>query len=130
MVGYVQRKVKAKYPNFDLSEGSSKGWLELLSKGNLVCPNDRLVTLCQFLKAEFEKFHGKDISRSDNPMESLLDNVTAKLNSPINKETTYIIKLFLKIRFFNRLKWLNEQQQLKESTEKIRRLKQRAQHMY
>ena len=62
-------------------------------------------------------------------MEELLNDVTAKLNCH-TKELTYVIQLFLKIRFFNRLKWLNEQHQLKESTEKIRRLKQRAQHMY
>ena len=62
-------------------------------------------------------------------MKELLNDVTAKLSCN-TKELTYVIQLFLKIRFFNRLKWLNEQHQLKESTEKIRRLKQRAQHMY
>ena len=129
MVGYVQRKLQTKYPNFDISEGSSEGWLKLLSRGNLVNPNDRLVSLCEFLESEFAKFHGADISRSYNPMEELLNDVTAKLNCH-TKELTYVIQLFLKIRFFNRLKWLNEQHQLKESTEKIRRLKQRAQHMY
>ena len=129
MVGYVQRKLQTKYPNFDISEGSSEGWLKLLSRGNLVNPNDRLVSLCEFLESEFAKFHGADISRSYNPMEELLNDVTAKLNCH-TKELTYVIQLFLKIRFFNRLKWLNEQHQLKESTEKICRLKQRAQHMY
>ena len=129
MVGYVQRKLQTKYPNFDISEGSSEGWLKLLSRGNLVNPNDRLVSLCEFLESEFAKFHGADISRSYNPMEELLNDVTAKLNCH-TKELTYVIQLFLKIRFFNRLKWLNELHQLKESTEKICRLKQRAQHMY
>ena len=129
MVGYVQRKLKTKYPNYEISEGSSEGWLKVLSRGNLINPNERLVSLCEYLESEFAKFHGLGISRSYDPMKELLNDVTAKLSCN-TKELTYVIQLFLKIRFFNRLKWLNEQHQLKESTEKIRRLKQRAQHMY
>ena len=129
MVGYVQRKLQTKYPNFDISEGSSEGWLKLLSRGNLVNPNDRLVSLCEFLESEFAKFHGADISRSYyNPMEELLNDVTAKSNCHTKELTCHTV--IFKNPFFNRLKWLNEQHQLKESTEKICRLKQRAQHMY
>ena len=44
--------------------------------------------------------------------------------------TQYIIKLFLKVRFYNRIKWLNVDQKANLSSEKIRGSKQTCQHLF
>ena len=130
VVGYVQQKAKKKFPTMYLSGGIPKGWLKLLSRGSLTHPNEALVNLCQKLEEEFGKFHGTNIDRGPNPMERLMAKCMGDLLLPLDKKTVYIVKLFLKLRFFNRIKWLNIQQRLSESSEKIRTGKQQLQHIY
>ena len=130
VVGYVQQKAKKKFPNMGLPGGIPKGWLQLLSRGGLTHPNEALVNLCEKLEAVFVDFHGTDINREPNPMERLMAKCMTQLNLPLDKKTVYIVKLYLKLRFFNRIKWLNTQQRLSESKEKIRSGKQHLQHIF
>ena len=130
MVGYVQKKTIRKFPTLKLQHGVPKGWLNLLSRGGLTHPNEALVKLCSILESKFVEFHGQDIDRRPNPLERLFSEAMSDLNLPLDKKTIYVVKLFLKIRFFNRIKWLNSQQKLSESAEKIRTSKQKSQHVY
>ena len=121
MVGYVQKKAVKKFPTLKLPQGVPQGWIHLLSRGGLTHPNEALVKLCTKLEAQFVQFHGEDIDRRPKPLERLFSTSMSNLNLPLDKKTIYIVKLFLKIRFFNRIKWLNCPSLLKksEATKKV-----------
>ena len=128
VVGYVQRKVKKKFPGLDLPEGvhHDAGWIEHLSRGGLTVPNNNLVSLCKKLGSQFSLFHGDNIDMEPEPIERLLNVILSEL--PRDHETVYICTLFVKVRFFNRIKLLNVQIKTAESSEKVRAMKQTAQH--
>lgn len=60
------------------------------------------------------------------PIERLLNVILSEL--PRDHETVYICTLFVEVRFVNRIKLLNVQLKTAESSEKVRAMKQTAQH--
>mgnify|MGYP007025865389 CR=1 FL=1 len=123
VVGYVQRKVKKKFPGLDLPEGvhHDAGWIEQLSRGGLTAPNNNLVSLCKKLDSQFILFHGDKIDMEPEPIERLLNVILSEL--PRDHETVYICTLFVKVR---QIKLLNVQLKTAESSEKVRAMKQTA----
>ena len=130
IAGYVQKKVKEKFPGLIIPEGEkcANKWIENLSRGNLTIPNMDVLEICQDLNKDFEAFHGEFIDMSPNPLERLLKEVLAKQEK--NDIYEYICEIFLKVRFFNRIKHLNVKLKCNESADKIRKKTQEMQHMY
>ena len=130
VVGYIQRKTVKKFPKLhlpmgDISEGS---WISAVSRGHLISPCDRIVKICKKLEAEFNIFHGDNIDMEPNPMERLLDQALRKREN--NEIDNYIVSLYLRFRFFKRLKYLNIKDMYAASAEKIRKNIQTMQHLY
>ena len=71
-------------------------------------------------------FHGDKIDMEPEPIERLLNVILSEL--PRDHETVYICTLFVEVRFVNRIKLLNVQLKTAESSEKVRAMKQTAQH--
>ena len=130
IAGYVQKKVQAKFPGLVMPEGEncSSRWIETLSRGKLTIPNMDILEICKELNKDFEAFHGEFIDMSPNPLERLLKQVLAKQEK--NPIYEYICNIFLKVRFFNRIKHLNVKMKCNESADKIRKRNQEMQHMY
>ena len=76
----------------------------------------------------FQAFHGDLINKEPQPLEKLLNKVL--LRQEKNQMYAYVCELFLKVRFFNRIKFLNVKLRENESAEKIHRCKQQMQHLY
>ena len=130
VVGYVQRKARKKFPGLTIPDGEfdKTKWIENLSLGGLTIPCSAFISLCQKIDDQFSKFHGEKICKEPNPIERLLEKV---LNGvPRSNVLTYICELYIKVRFFNRIKYLNILQKTNESSEKIRKFKQTAQHLF
>ena len=87
-----------------------------------------ILEICKELNKDFEAFHGEFIDMSPNPLERLLKEVLAKQEK--NDIYEYICEIFLKVRFFNRIKHLNVKLKCNESADKIRKKTQEMQHMY
>ena len=73
--------------------------------------------LCKKLEESFSTFHGDKISKAPNAIELLSQKVSVKYNNNI---LNYICNMYLKVRFFNRIKYLNNVLKRKEAAEKIR----------
>ena len=78
--------------------------------------------------SDFEAFHGEFIDMCPNPIKRLLNQVLVKQEE--NDIYAYICNVFLKLRFFNRIKYLNVKLKCNESAEKICKATQQMQHMY
>ena len=92
-------------------------------RGNLVIPSRELFLTVTLLEKEFCTFHGKTIDMAREPIERLLKSMRLK-NPSI---PTDIINLFVKIRFFQRIRHLNVS---KQGHHMIRNLKQKGQFMF
>ena len=55
----------------------------------------------------FDRFHGKSIDFRPNPIERLQKNIVEKYKLTAEHEI-YAANVFIKVRFFNRIKILNE----------------------
>ena len=76
---------------------------------------------------EFCRFHGNKINKNPKPIETLVEEIMK--NKQPSRVLHYVCELYVKVRFFNRLKYLNIQIKAKEASERIRKLKQIAQHI-
>ena len=130
IVGYVQKKLVQRFPQLEIPVGieNPDGWVESLSRGKLTVPNQDLIEICRDLNQAFQAFHGDLINKEPRPLEKLLNKVL--LRQEKNQMYAYVCELFLKVRFFNRIKFLNVKLRENESAEKIRRCKQQMQHLY
>lgn len=122
--------MRLKFPDLEMenSQIEANGWINLLSRGGLTSPDNSLVSHCSKIEEKFKDFHGPTIDMAPMPMERLLFIV--KSDTVRNEIADYVDELFLKVRFFNRIKYLNIELQTLESTEKVRSAKQEAQHKY
>jgi len=123
--GFIANKLKSVHPNLvDYSQQiSSKKWIKLKCRGNLVIPSRELFLTVTLLEKEFCTFHGKTIDMAREPIERLSKSMRLK-NPSI---PTDIINLFVKIRFFQRIRHLNVS---KQGHHMIRNLKQKGQFMF
>ena len=129
IVGYVQRRVKLKFPNLEIQPGQPKdGWIEKISRGFLTIPNCEIQNQCEALESIFIQFNSHRINMDPDPIKKLTE--LGKAHCPTSIESNYIVELYMKMRFFQRIKFLNTQLKADESSEKIRKLKQSGQHIY
>jgi len=103
--GFIANKLRSVHPNLvDSSQQmSSKKWIKLKCRGNLVIPSRELFLTVTLLEKEFCTFHGKTIDMEREPIERLAKSMRSK--NPF--VPTDIINLFVKIRFFQRIRHLN-----------------------
>ena len=120
VAGYVQSKTKKHFPSLTIPEGDVEPgrWIENLSRGGLTIPSSALLSLCQTMETEFCRFHGNKINKCPKPIETLVEKIM--LNKQPSRVLHYVCQLYVKVRFFNRLKFLNIQIKAKEASERIR----------
>ena len=130
IAGYLLYKAQKKFPSHDMAlfedEKHKDGWIELKSKGSLMIPSSLFLKKIQSYEKMFIEFHGEEIDFKPKPMERLIMRILEK-EGEVNKQLKYLIEIFVKVRFFQRIKILNEKCKKKES---IRSLKQKGQFMY
>ena len=124
IAGFVASKLKLKYPKLIAeNERTEKKWINLKSYGHLYIPSKDLFHKLAILEKEFCSFHGDTIDTSPQPIERLTKKVICE-NPEIPPE---VAQLFIKIRFFHRIKFLNNK---REGSLRIRNIKQKTQFMY
>ena len=88
-----------------------KIWINLRSFGNLTIPSQVLVDNVVKWGKWFDHFHGDSINKLENPIEKLCCLIKSQ-DDLCNEIDIYIVNLFVKIRFFNRIKILNNKEPL------------------
>jgi hypothetical protein len=129
IAGYVKFRLTTKFPNARdpfppmKAEGS---WIELKSRGGLQYPSDVLVAMFKKWGFFFDGFHGPDVYRGDKPIDKLVNIIVRKedLRSEVDK---YVAEMFVRVRFFQRIKLLNERVKANEKKETLRKMKQAGQ---
>ena len=101
----------------------SGSWIELKSRGNLQFPSKSLVEKFSQWGKVFDIFHGEAIHMGIQPIDKLCCRIVSQfaISTEIDK---YVVELFVKVRFFQRIKLLNERIQATAKKEKLRKLKQ------
>ena len=131
IAGYLLHKAQKKFPSLDMAsiqkEGQQEGWIELKSGSSLKIPSSSFLEKILSYEKMFIEFHGDEIDFEPKPMERLVMKILGKEGSEVSIQSKYIIELFVKVRFFQRIKILNEKLKKHES---IRCLKQKGQFMY
>ena len=125
-------KMHKKFPgsNFDEPTIPSEGtWIDCKSRGGLVFPSISLWNKLNKFSVNFNEFHGPKINMEPRPIERLLTILISehRLNEPCD---LFAAKLYVNVRFFNRIKILNEEIKAEENAQKMRRRKQEGQFMY
>ena len=125
--GYIAKKLHQKAPGLLLSSESKNEatWIDLKSRGSLTYPSNALVNAVKHYENIFMEFHGEDLDRNLNPIERTINQILKK-----NKNfPAPVVKLYVTLRFFNRLKNLNNRILTKRS-KSVRCFKQTAQFMF
>jgi len=122
--GFIAKKLSTKVPG--LVRGSEDktncDWIDLKSRGSLVYPPKDLL---EEVEKIFQKIHGESLDRGRDPIEKTFSAIAAISN----RWPREVIKLFVNVRFFSRLKKLNVIFKEK-SKNNVRTLKQTAQFMF
>lgn len=84
-------------------------------------PTDDMHQLCQTLEREFNQFHGEDLRRTTDPIGAPQEICIFKFRSMIEVD---VLKYFIKVRTFIRMKYLNTEIYSKLNSEKLRAMKQ------
>ena len=133
IVGYVGHKIRKKYPcQLDPTAPTipAQGtWIEAKSRGKLVCPTLSLWDTVTKYSRLFDEFHGKTIYMGPLPIETLVYLIVQEYGL-VEQIDMYAAELFVKVRFFHRIKILNEMVKSNEAKEKLRKMKQKAQFLF
>ena len=125
--GYIAKKLNTKVPGLvrGREDKTNCDWIDLKSRGSLVYPSTDLLEEVEKYEKIFQKIHGDALYRGRDPIEKTISAIAAISN----RWPREVIKLFVNIRFFSKLKKLNVV--LKENSKKnVRTLKQTAQFMF
>lgn len=101
VAGYIAKKLHIS----DNSPKVKSNWIELKSNGNLIYPSEKLLNSCQVMENEFIKFHGKNLCTSSDPI-GKLEKIILETHPEIDAN---IAHLYCKVRFFSRLRKLNQE---------------------
>lgn len=101
----------------------STPWLFHLSRGGLTVPSDNFLKSCSNFEEDFDQFHGNKVDRGKQVIKRFGDILCQKYGESYPHE---VLRFFSKARTFVRIKELNYQ--LKIAVDKVRTLKQSAQH--
>ena len=123
---FIAKKLNTKVPGLFrcCEEKTNCDWIDFKSIGSLFYPSKDLLEEVEKYEKIFQKIHGESLDRGQDPIEKTISTITA-----INKRWPQeVVKLFVNVRFFRRLKKLNVT--LKGNSKKyVRTLKQTAQFM-
>ena len=125
-------QAKKKYPGqckdfiHNCPTGEEGRWIEMKSRGWLTIPSDSLMTRIALWEEKFVQFHGHEIDLKPNPIERLVKECVQGKDSK-DEKMVFMATIFVKTRFFHRIKVLNYEAKMKE---KIRSGKQHSQFMY
>ena len=127
----MTRKAEKKFPaSQNPSAVEIEGdWISLKSRGKLIHPSPDILDKIKRYGRYFDTFHGETINMEPKPLLKLHEQIcrSENLESDVDK---YVASLYIKIRFFNRIKIINETTKAAENKEKFRRMKQTAQFMF
>ena len=99
--------------------------MELKDRGSLKRPSNELIAAVSRFHSVFDGLHGEDVDRREDPLE--------RTTQEIMKETMFpqqVVFLYVKIRFFNRIKILNRKLKERHKSNSVRSLKQKAQFIF
>ena len=123
--GYMTKKLCNKVEGL-ISETTTSSWIKLKNRGSLFFPSKELVESIHHYEEVFVRLHGENICRQPDPMGRTTEAIL-KIDKTWPK---LVVDLFVKIRFFQRVKVLNSQLKEKHKTNCVRNLKQKAQFIF
>lgn len=111
VVGFVAHKFRNKYslgvPTKQLEPSKEPDWLQTISRGSLLYPNEDLWNVGLIMESEFHKFHGNSLSKEKKIFHVLAEKTLAKIpNTSIPFE---VILCLSRTRTYIRLRELNRQ---------------------
>nr|CAH7721228.1 unnamed protein product [Callosobruchus chinensis] len=119
ITGYVAYQFKNKYelgiPTKKIDINSVPDWLQTISRGSLLYPNEQLWEVAKTMEEEFYKMHGKSLSKNKSIFHELANQTLSKLKNNsvafevilcLSRTHTYIRlrELNRKISFYNNCK--------------------------
>ena len=127
IAGYIAYKLKESTPGLSKPMGlGTHAWINIKSRGYLTNPSNELLTAVKKFEVIFCSIHGDDVSRQKDPMGvTILAIQSSHPEWPEN-----VIKLFVKIRFFHRIKSLNMRLYNAKYGENVRTYKQISQFIF
>ena len=125
IAGYIAKKLWNKVEGLT-SETTTSSWIKLKNRGSLFFPSKELVESIHHYEAVFARLHGEDICRQPDPMGRTTEAIL-KIDQTWPKP---VVDLFVKIRFFQRIRVLNSHLKEKHKTNCVRNLKQKAQFIF
>ena len=125
IAGYIAKKLCNKIEGL-ISETTTSSWINLKNRGSLYFPSKELVKSIHHYEEVFVRLHGENICRQPDPMGRTTDAIL-KIDQTWPK---LVVDLFVKIRFFQRLRVLNSQLKEKHKTNCVRNFKQKAQFIF
>jgi len=122
---YIAKKFCNKVEGL-ISETTTSSWIKLKNRGSLFLPSKELVDSIHHYEEVFVRLHGENICRQPDPMGRTTEAIL-KIDKTWPK---LVVDLFVKIRFFQRIRVLNSQLKEKHKTNCVRNLKQKAQFIF
>ena len=122
VAGYIGRKLGYR-PNEPQNPTS---WIAIKGHGHLFEPSSDLRNICKGCNTIFNQFHGKELTFCLDPVKKVEDKI-------LDQNPTYpprVVKLFCKIKVFNRIKRLNCKLKESKGSKSARSLKQTAQFLF
>ena len=99
VAGYIGHKLGFQPSN----EQHQINWISKVGGGKLHQPKEELIQMCRNCDQEFSNFHRLSIRKVKNPLKKLEDKIAMKF--PLIPQK--VSKLFIKVKFYARLKRLN-----------------------
>lgn len=124
--GYLAKKLNKKYPEMLKMNAEGCDWIKIKSRGSLAYPSEDLVKSVNIYEEVFRTVHGNDLCREGDPIGKTIEEIS-RVDKRWPKE---VIKLFVKLRFFHRLKLLNNELKARFKTKSTRTFKQSAQFLF
>ena len=119
VAGYVGRKL-----GYEPAEEVNTGeWIDLVGGVKFHHPSENIKTMCRKCNDEFNDFHGNSLKNCKDPIKKLQKLINSKHPDIPQK----VSKLFCNVKFYSRLKRLNNKIKRSNKMQSVRALKQVAQ---
>jgi hypothetical protein len=129
LLGYIVMKLKSKFPELilpsELESRQPQSWTQFVSRGGLHLPSYDFLNLARRWNSYFEAFHNSNNKWKLNKSPGVLNTLSDRISSEFPTVDIEIIKRFVKIRTFIRIKFLNEV--IQQAKHKKRNLRKRQQ---
>jgi len=124
LAGYIASKIKESWmrlANENLTR-FPESWTQTVSRGNLVTPSYVWLNLFRMLNSKFNSFHKSDEKYQFNRTEGVVRLLQEKLILEHPDIPEKILKMFVRVRTFIRVKYLNKFREQKNQAEYRKRL--------